>query len=42
MRLLMPFNNGWQIGWQISLSEAYLPAFIMLVMCKLRRYWEIW
>ena len=38
MRLLMPFNNG----WQISLSEAHLPAFIVLVMCKLRRYWKIW
>lgn len=42
MRLLMPFNNDWQIGWQISFSGAHLPAFIVLVMCELRRYWKIW
>ena len=33
---------AWKIGWQISLSGAYLPAFIVLILCMLRRFWEIW
>ena len=34
--------SAWKIGWQISLSGAYLPAFIVLILCRLRRCWEIW
>ena len=35
-------SKGWKIGWKIFRFPAYLPAFIMLIMCSLRHFWEIW
>lgn len=35
-------SKGWKIGWKILRFQAYLPAFIMLIMCSLRHFWKIW
>ena len=36
------FDCGWKIGWKIFRSQVYLPAFIVLKVRELRRFWEIW
>jgi len=36
------FCCGWKIGWKIFHPEVYLPAFIVLKIRELRRFWEIW
>ncbi|WP_417091004.1 hypothetical protein [Leyella stercorea] len=36
------FDCGWKIGWKIFRSQIYLPAFIVLKVRELRRFWEIW
>ena len=35
-------SKGWKIGWKIFRFQAYLPAFIMLIMCSLQYFWKIW
>ena len=35
-------RSGWQIGWQISLSQPYLPAFTILIMSAVQQSWKIW
>jgi len=36
------FDCGWKIGWKIFRSQVYLPAFIVLKVRELRRFWKIW
>ena len=36
------FDYGWKIGWEIFRSQVYLPAFIVLKVRELRRFWKIW
>lgn len=36
------FVFGWEISWKIFRSQVYLPAFIVLKVRELHRFWEIW